>query len=898
MKTKYVLLFLSVLLINQNYGQTFEEYKKLKESEFSAFKLKQRKFIKQMQNEFDEYVKQQNMEYASYLEEEWKAIELFKGEPVPYLPKPPEKPKYMTDEAAKKSAIIKHIRQPSEFITEEKNTEPLLPMIKKTTTPETKGRIVNTSFYGNPVSFTVADELIIPIPENINSVGISEYWLKFSSSNFGPLINQLQNYKDILNLNDWAYYLLIKTVANELYPYSENGTELMLWSLLTQSGYKARVGYTKDIITVLIPTHNTVYSKFFFKSNGLSYYVMKDLYADNIQTYDKDFPEAKSVLDFNIDRPLNFIEDVKEKKFNFAYQGENYAFRLAYNKNVIDFYRDYPQVDIDVYFNAAVSNASQQSIREGLSGVVAEKSAEKALSILLKFVQTAFNYEIDNNQFGKEKFFFAEETIFYPGSDCEDRSVLFAYLAQELLELKVIGLSYPGHIATAVQLPKEKEVEQIAAVPSPKKTVGDRIVYEEEEYIIADATFENAPIGKSMPKYKSKTPELIILKNSKYYENLKNSYWELANQSGGFRGDQLNDLLTDTKGNTYLTGYFIEQAEFGDYTLSADSEQAGRSAFVVKYNENKQVEWAKQITSNQNATAYTLIMDNNENLFVAGSFDGTLYAGNQSKKFRCKENSSDIFLAKLSEHGQFLWIKKSGLDTYPQDNYFSYNVKFSNDGIAKGTTLYSENEYAMHSGLSIDQESLINISGSFMSSTGFGLDMLSMKADAGSEFEVFESLKFENDKLIENEYEQTIAGVFSVLNHVKLNGFKMLGADVQKTLDEYNPEFQKKYPDIYDGISKINFVMNADGILTLETSNGKTVVLRELKLKNNAKMKVTFYEDGNAMVNVISGMLVGKFFIWFDLNYAKMFKSDGNILFDYDSNHAQKLMNLKEDILD
>jgi len=63
-------------------------------------------------------------------------------------------------------------------------------------------------------------------------------------------------------------------------------------------------------------------------------------------------------------------------------------------------------------------------------------------------------------------------------------------------------------------------------------------------------------------------------------------------------------------------------------------------------------------------------------------------------------------------------------------------------------------------------------------------------------------------------------------------------------------------------------------------------------------MKVTFYEEGNAIVNVLSGMLVGKFFIWFDLNYAKMFKSDGNILFDYDSNHAQKMMNLKEDILD
>ena len=124
----------------------------------------------------------------------------------------------------------------------------------------------------------------------------------------------------------------------------------------------------------------------------------------------------------------------------------------------------------------------------------------------------------------------------------------------------------------------------------------------------------------------------------------------------------------------------------------------------------------------------------------------------------------------------------------------------------------------------------------------------------------------------------------------------MLGSDAQKTFDKYNPDFRDEYPDIYEGISKINFIINDDGMVLIETLNRKTVILRELKIKNNAKLKITPYQDGNTQLDILNGVQVGKFFIWFDLNFAKLFKDDGDILFDYDSDHSQKLMNLKEDI--
>ena len=92
---------------------------------------------------------------------------------------------------------------------------------------------------------------------------------------------------------------------------------------------------------------------------------------------------------------------------------------------------------------------------------------------------------------------FSDETLFYPYCDCEDRSVLFSYLVRTLLNLKVIGLDYPGHVATAVKVSTDFK--------------GDNIIYKSEKYIICDPTFINANLGKSMPKFKDVKPEIIAL---------------------------------------------------------------------------------------------------------------------------------------------------------------------------------------------------------------------------------------------------------------------------------------------------------------------------------------------------------------------------------------------------
>ena len=60
--------------------------------------------------------------------------------------------------------------------------------------------------------------------------------------------------------------------------------------------------------------------------------------------------------------------------------------------------------------------------------------------------------------------------------------------------MEVIGLDYPGHVATAVNL---------------KYKNGDLITFNGKNYLICDPTYINAPLGNAMPKFKHEKPKII-----------------------------------------------------------------------------------------------------------------------------------------------------------------------------------------------------------------------------------------------------------------------------------------------------------------------------------------------------------------------------------------------------
>ena len=162
------------------------------------------------------------------------------------------------------------------------------------------------------------------------------------------------------------------------------------------------------------------------------------------------------------------------------------------NTDLINFFNSYPTsvADQDVmtrwwfYAMTPLNKASEESLYPALKAAIAGKTEEQAANILINFVQTAFTYGYDNEVWGHDRAFFAEETLFYPYSDCEDRAILFSRLVRDLIGLDVILIMYPGHMATAVHFNQSVK--------------GDYVTYNGKRYLVCDPTYINAPIGITM----------------------------------------------------------------------------------------------------------------------------------------------------------------------------------------------------------------------------------------------------------------------------------------------------------------------------------------------------------------------------------------------------------------
>ena len=188
-------------------------------------------------------------------------------------------------------------------------------------------------------------------------------------------------------------------------------------------------------------------------------------------------------------------ENKSEKKTFASKRYENVKVSVAPNTNLMDFYTEYPHSDWNYYSQASLSSSVKRDLYPVLKSIIEGETQIEAANILINFVQTAFEYKTDDEQFGYERTLFGDELFHYPYSDCEDRSVLFSILVRELLGLDVVLLHYPGHLATAVNFTEQAE--------------GSFMTIDNKMYFICDPTYIGANVGEVMPQFRSVPAEII-----------------------------------------------------------------------------------------------------------------------------------------------------------------------------------------------------------------------------------------------------------------------------------------------------------------------------------------------------------------------------------------------------
>lgn len=488
-------------------------------------------FKKQAQQQYEGFRSKANQQYADFVKKSWQKYHA--NEPIQSPLEPPIPPVVCPDEDRLKDREneAKPFDEVVVFEPPKPQPQPVEPVFPITPTPqpprphpqpikpiEEEPHLsptptnpvkpakdsVSILFYGTKMQYYIESNPHFSL-EGTDELAISDTWRQLSDGQFDELLIQCLNLRERFMLNDWAYIQLIDTISVNIVGDAGNkATMLMAW-LYCQTGYMMRLARSNNRLYMLFASDDIIYNYKFYSLGGNRFYSYKGEGVDYLYICEVPFPNEQTMtLEMCIEPFLSNRPSTQRVMQSERYPSIKVASRV--NQNLIDFYNDYPSGELNNDFgtcwafhaNTPLSDEATKSLYPQLTTLLKGKDRLEAVEELLNFVQTAFVYAYDDTVWGDERAFFAEETLFYPYADCEDRSILFSRLVRDLLNLKVVLLYYPGHLATAVRFEDEQ----------PK---GDYLQLDDGRYYIADPTYIGAPVGVSMPSVRDKSIKVIVL---------------------------------------------------------------------------------------------------------------------------------------------------------------------------------------------------------------------------------------------------------------------------------------------------------------------------------------------------------------------------------------------------
>ena len=363
----------------------------------------------------------------------------------------------------------------------------------------TSQRIVN--FYGLDIPVRIPSSSSLSILANEND--IASKWEDFSDGRFDNSLYDLLAIKQSNQLCDWAYLELVENFSKEYFS-NDNAASLLTAWLLCQSGYQIRLARDTNSIIVLFASNHTIFDNYYFILEGIKYYPLK-MGVNNIKICNAKF-KGETPLSLSITKEQRLGSNMSDKRLIKSSRYPNLSASVSVNKNLIDFYNNFPTSAIGgnplsrwgIYANTPFSSESSSSLYSQLRSSLSNCSTQEAVERLLNWVQTGFQYEYDDVVWGHDRAFFAEESLYYPYCDCEDRSILFSHLVRDICGLNVALVYYPNHLATAVRFN-----EPIS---------GDAVIINGEKYVICDPTYIGAKVGDQMPGLDCSQVRTLVLK--------------------------------------------------------------------------------------------------------------------------------------------------------------------------------------------------------------------------------------------------------------------------------------------------------------------------------------------------------------------------------------------------
>lgn len=489
----------------------------------------------EMLDDFEKYRKTALMDYDNYLRSEWKKFKLCKADKRPNIPKPKEHPvctNYILPEVdivveAKKPVspvvprpTIEKVKLPKQMLDLDAKSQqeipdieytgsgieqplmppveripimPALPNVPFVHVPASK-QMVRIDYFGESIEMQKVSKLPSMVIESTGDV--AAFWKILKSSDLKEVTQAFATESRNMGLSDWASAMLVEKYIDEVMPKaSRNEKILAVQYVLANCGYNVLLAMGGSQVSMLVPYSERVFEKTYIYMDGKRYYVYPDLENDgSIASC-----ELPKDVELGKDMELRFVGKtmigMETKPFHVSAAGITVSGEVPVG--IMPILDHYPVVDIPTVASSVVDRGIRDQVVEQISSQVQGLSEQEAANRILHFVQKGFQYATDEEQFNREKYFYFEETLFYPKCDCEDRAIFYAYLVHEVLGLDVHLIQYPGHECTAVAF---------------REPLGYGTFYEYggKRYYICDTTYIGAKIGRCMPSYVKESPQIEV----------------------------------------------------------------------------------------------------------------------------------------------------------------------------------------------------------------------------------------------------------------------------------------------------------------------------------------------------------------------------------------------------
>jgi hypothetical protein len=206
------------------------------------------------------------------------------------------------------------------------------------------------------------------------------------------------------------------------------------------------------------------------------------------------------------------------------------------------------------------------------------------------------------------------------------------------------------------------------------------------------------------PKYDN-MKNIILIFFCGFFINVngQSPMWSWAESpEGGNNYSSGNSVTVDSFGNSYMTGSFSTQKlVFGNDTLfNTDNSGNTKDVFIVKYDLDGNIVWAKNVGGNYHDFGNSITTDGSGNIYITGSFGSpTIVFGSYTLT---SLGNFDVYIAKYDANGNVIWATRAGGTSQDESNSIALdsfgNVYiagyFRNTPITFGAYTLTNNGYA------------------------------------------------------------------------------------------------------------------------------------------------------------------------------------------------------------